>query len=255
MLDPIFLDSPRRVARWSERKGKKRARAERDARVASAKARGQKGSRSRAETELRDTAIHEAVHLIVAHALGRHPVYARVVPKLLAAGDPINRTGAPLLSMGYARADPAMAEEIDARIDAEQPLTDEQRRWLGTEIVIGFAGWVIQRSEAVHGDAVDDLSQVGRAATALGLATEQPDGQVIINPALQEIAIEAANTILQERWDKAEDLARALQEHGELDEAELGEILAGLSQGSHEHLLDEVMILAAGPVTENIDQT
>src|SRR4051794_20938604 len=90
--------------------------------------------------EVQRTALHEATHLVAAHAIGRRIVYARITPVYMPPNHPLNQTKAPLWSLGYTRNEPGLASELNARRDAGLPLSDEHRDWLVGEAVISFAG-------------------------------------------------------------------------------------------------------------------
>lgn len=82
------------------------------------------------DDELARTCVHEAAHVVTAHALGRRPTYVRATPVLLAANDPANPTGEPRISLGFNQSEPRRADEINARYADGLPFTPEQRDWL-----------------------------------------------------------------------------------------------------------------------------
>lgn len=85
------------------------------------------------------TCLHEAAHIVAAHAIGRRPTYARSIPVYLPADGPTNGSGEPVISYGFNNSEPRLADEITAAARAGVPLTQEQREWLLGEAVICMA--------------------------------------------------------------------------------------------------------------------
>jgi hypothetical protein len=182
------------------------------------------------------TAFHEACHVVVAHSVGKRPLYARITPELLTTNHPENSSGAPMWSLGYHLAEPQLAEEVTRQQQVGLPQTPEQRRWLLQEIPINIVGAIAEAGMGADGDA-SDRRAAANAAFALGRIVDVPGGRKAMDPALQRAGMEIVRTILRERVGTIRRVATALQERGELDEEQLAELLVEAPQGSHEHLL------------------
>ena len=126
----------------------------------------------RIRAQLDATAIHESAHTVVSHAVGQHPVYARITPVYLPAGHPENPTSNPMVSLGYSSSEPAMADEVYQTYLAGLPFTPAQQDWLLRQIPVCLAGVIVEtnsRSNAADpATAVSDLQQAAESAGYLG---------------------------------------------------------------------------------------
>jgi uncharacterized membrane protein len=160
----------------------------------------------------------------------------RITPTLLDENDPENSTGRPMWSLGYHLAAPLLADEVTEQQRRNLPQTPEQRRWLLQAIPINLVGAMAEASIGASGDALDRRA-VADAAQALGRVVDHPNGRQVMDPVLQRAGVEIVRAVLHERGATVERIARALIEHGELNEQQLAKLLVDAPQGSHEHLL------------------
>lgn len=209
-----------------------------------ARAKKSKGKRSRVPgtfggnplgpgAESDQTALHEAAHIVAAHALGRRPIYARITPRRTAAG----------VSLGYADYEPDLSEEVRSRQESGLPFTHEQVDWLLQGVVIAYAGafaeYVDSASYVSPESAESDRQQIGEIASLLGQVVEDASGLQMVDPAFQQAIHHVAREITRDRLPDFESVKNALLDHGELDEVQLRESLEahGATLGSHARLL------------------
>jgi hypothetical protein len=189
------------------------------------------------------TALHEAGHVLVGHALGRRPVYVRITPVTLPVGHPENPLDTPIVSGGFHRDEPTMSPEVKAQYEGGLPLTAEQREWLLQECIIAFGGPLAEL--VVNQSAIDigmtspasgDFLQLGNCAGMLGYLAEL-NGETIVAPAFQDAAEDAARSILADLMEHVVELANALLATPVMEEEQVQAALAGVPSGSHVHLV------------------
>ena len=113
------------------------------------------------------TALHEAAHVVVAHALGRRPVYASIEPKFLPPGHPLNQGSQARRQLGLTYSEPQLGEQINSQQAAGLPLTAEQTDWLLCEAVILAAGVVGENGSLESSEYDADLGLVAYIAYLL----------------------------------------------------------------------------------------
>lgn len=192
------------------------------------------GTRARpapTDPETYATAFHEAAHIVVAHALGLRPTYARCVPRSLPADAPTNLLGDDAITYGQTTIEPQLADEIVARYRAGQPPTAEEREWLLAESVILAAGVAAEGGPSAPGSEGDMLAIVQCAGI---LGHEERRG--VFGP----LALDAARAVLLDLEEVRDRVARELAQRGELDADPLAALLGGSPRGSHTGVLDEL---------------
>ena len=191
----------------------------------------QEAYRRACSADYRQTAVHEAAHVVVGHALGRQPAYARIKPKRLAVGDPTNPLPISFTSFGYTTYYPEMADEIELAHQEGLPLTEAQKIWLLQGIPISLAGQLTEPPNTAHVPTTDHM-QIALVAAVLGVVTTQ------FGALVKEAAV-ICQTIFEDREEDRAAVRDALLSVGELQ----GPDLAGLLSeplGSHADLLEKL---------------
>ncbi len=193
-----------------------------------------------ARGDVQETALHEASHLVVGHALGRRAVYVRITPERL----PDGRT-----SLGLVLVEPDLTEEITTEHAAGVPITAEQRRWVLEEAVITLAGAVaemVARPET----AAADMERAGWCALMLGVVRPHPGTpHMEADPRFIDTAAAIAHTVTRERETGVLAMAKALAAAGEMREPQIAAVLTDAARGSHMHLtvgLNAIAVERAG---------
>jgi hypothetical protein len=195
--------------------------------------------------QLEASALHESAHTVVAHAVGRRPVYAGVLVRILPVGHPENHIHVPILSTGYSKQEPFLAAEVNAIAESGAPVPQELRTWLLQEIVISQAGPYIEEAATFTTDGgLGDRQQIAQAAMNLGAVVAMGD-DLIVDPRLVEEASDLVYRILKERLDDFVAVTNALGRNGELHADELAQLMS-MPLGSHTHLLDRLEQLTSG---------
>jgi hypothetical protein len=195
----------------------------------------------RADRERRFSAFHEAGHAIVAHAVGRRPVYIRSSTLALEVGDSDNRYNVPIKTMGFLRCEPSLAAEVNGRYTSGLAFTPGQQEWPLQEAVVTLGGPIGQSTqsgrESAMGSAGDDLEKHVMAARLLG-RVQQVDGRTTVDPAFSDAAFDAADAILLDLNEPMVSLAELLCQTPVVEGQLLEDALAGSPRGSHVALLD-----------------
>jgi len=194
------------------------------------------------------TAIHEAGHAVVAHAVGRRVVAATIKPELVLPGE-FHRKGpwqyrneSDVLQGTYGEmlCEPRLTGEIEAQAEASLPLTFEQRQWLVEEAVLAAAGPVAEHlSVGKVANNRGDSNRLAWIAPLLG-KTEQRDGRTFPDRNWGEAVQNCAATILRDCSKAVERFADELLAVREMDEVACQALLLGTFPcGSHGSLLSE----------------
>jgi len=132
---------------------------------------------------------------------------------LLPIGHPQNPHDKPIVSTGFHRSQPLLADEVNQQHAAGLPFTDEQRDWLLTEAIINWGGPLVESMisdfDDVNASAAGDFQAFARVAGMLGQTAGQGEGATVA-PAFQAAATEAAKTILRDLMANVVELARLL---------------------------------------------
>ncbi len=173
-------------------------------------------------------ALHEAGHVVAAHALGFRVVRVVlgdfVVP--VGPGNPHNR---PAIAAGGVFVEPHLAAEVKSRHLAGQTFTSEQRDWMLSRCVIQLSG--LYPELPLHTDlerarlgAVGDLAEFADIAEMLGQGVGQ-HGESMVAPSFQVAAEDAVAEIL-------DTLATNVLHLGDLFNANRGDWREDMIQGA-----------------------
>jgi hypothetical protein len=192
------------------------------------------------------SAAHEAGHVIVAHALGRHVLRVRIGNVYLAADHPEDPSGVEMISSGFTLFGPLLADEVEERRRTGTPLTAEHVDWLRSEMVLCFPGLIAEAVLTKSRPGADaDLAQAGAIAEALGKVEVREDGQVHVDAAFHREAHGVAQAILADLVRNLIALTEMLaaQPNSEWPEEAIQAALSelGSPEGSHRHLLERLV--------------
>jgi hypothetical protein len=191
------------------------------------------GQLARAQMSKRErTALHEAAHAIVAHAVGRRVVELWAVSKSLPVGHEYNDTQAEKAIDGFHRSEPDLGEDVYKRYMAGEDLSDEERKWCQQDAVIDLAGPYAERGLPEPGTR-EDLERFTNTARVL----EQVDANREPLGSFRAAANSIVRQILGDLHDEWQSLASRLLDEGEMDEGTIAHALRHVARGSHEHLL------------------
>lgn len=192
------------------------------------------------------SAAHEAGHVIVAHALGRHVLVARIGGVELPPGHPSNPLEVASVSAGFHLAGPSLTAEINECFEAGVPFTAHQVDWLRSEIIVAFAGRIAEcfltgQADVPAWAAEGDLIQAGHVARMLGKAETRPDGEIVYDVEFLIQAHRVSGAILADLTPNLTCMADLLSVRpvAEYPEETIQMMLAelGSPEGSHRHLL------------------
>jgi hypothetical protein len=199
-------------------------------------------------TELTQAAVHEAGHVVVAYAVGRRVTLIRLGRQTVPSGHPHAELLKGSVTGGESRFGPALATEINHRVNTGIPLAPEHLEWLRAELVTCFAGALTETrllGETNSGSELADLKQASIIVGLLGI-TADPDG----GAARVDRAGRIAERIIADLLPSVEQVADTLSQGPcEFDESTAHALLeqSGVSRGTHRELLDELATDRDGP--------
>jgi hypothetical protein len=196
------------------------------------------------------SAIHEAGHCIVAHALGLRVIFATIKREIVLPGG-VYRKGCPaehpntsgelIVDDGFNVAEPLLADEVNACAAAGLPLSPEQRIWLAQSAVSSAAGPFAEAGAGFRpGGVSGDRQQVGQCAGLLGRKQEHR-GNTVADPGWVKAVEHDAAIILSENWVYVEAFAERLLADIELDAEACQAALDGLPCGNYEWMIEDLL--------------
>jgi hypothetical protein len=190
---------------------------------------------------LTSTAVHEAGHIVVAYALGRRVTFIRIGRQMVPADHPHAELLQGSVTGGESRFGPALATEINYRVNTGTPLAADHLEWLRAELVTCFAGALAETrllGEMDPEGAVADLKQASIIVGLLGITADADGGAARL-----ERAEGVAQRVIAELSACVEQVAAALSQGPcEFDESSAHSLLeqSGVKPGTHRRLLDEL---------------
>ena len=188
--------------------------------------------------------VHEAGHVIVADAVGRHVLEVTLGRINVPADHPALQAGEWMVGDGRTVIGPLLREQIIEQWESNQPYTQEQVRWLWAELAISMAG--VAAEVAVFGSATElgaelDLRQAAAVANTLGLPGD-PAREALVDEA-EELAKGIVDQHRQGLLAVAESFAPPCSFDVRAVRALLDDL--GFAHASHSHRIEE-LIAAAG---------
>jgi hypothetical protein len=191
--------------------------------------------------ELTPSGVHEAGHIVVGYALGRRVTLIRLGRQMVPADHPHAELLQGSVTGGESRFGPALATEINYRVNTEIPLAADHLEWLRAELVTCFAGVLAETrllGEMNPEGAVADLKQASIIIGLLGITADADGGAARL-----ERAQGIAERVIAELSACVEQVAATLSQGArEFDEASAHSLLgqSGVSRGTHRKLLDKL---------------
>lgn len=192
-------------------------------------------------TRLTRGAVHEAGHVAVAYALGRRVTFIRMGRQVVPANHPHVELLQGSVTDGESRFGPALATEINNRVNTGTPLEADHVEWLRAELVTCFGGVLAETTllgEMDQEGAAADLKQASITIQLLGIRADADGGEARL-----ERAQEVAQRVISELTASLEQVATVLSKGPcEFDESSAHRLLeqSGVRPGTHRRLLDEL---------------
>jgi hypothetical protein len=191
--------------------------------------------------ELTAAAVHEAGHVVVAYALGRRVTLIRIGRRTVPLEHPHTELLQGSVTGGESRFAPALATEINHRLETGIPLDAGHLEWLRAELVTCLAGALAETrffGARDSGSELADLKQASIVVTRLGITADADGGAARVDR-----AGEIADMVILELAECVEHVATRLSQGPcELDESSAHSLLeqSGVRRGTHRKLLDEL---------------
>jgi hypothetical protein len=190
---------------------------------------------------LTPAAVHEAGHIVVACALGRRVTLIRLGRRMVPADHPHAELLQGSITGGESRFAPALATDINHRVETGIPLNAVHLEWLRAELVTCFAGALAETrllGEKRPESELADLKQASIVVRLLGITADADGGEARVAHAGG-----IANRLIAELTASVEQVAATLSQGPcEFDEASAHPLLkhSGVSRGTHREWLEEL---------------